>query len=231
MKITLSFEQTITDDVSILVDALRASTTITAALNNFNEIIPCFSPEHAFETNKKYNGVLAGERNGAKIEGFDVGNSPKTLEDYKLNDNKPLILTTTNGTRALEKMNSTVLIGSLINAKAVAKKSIAISDNHIDVVMAGRKGKFAIEDFLASGEILFWIKEELNDEYDFKISEYAQSAILARENYDNLKKSFYNSRSGEKLTEMGYKTDIDYCIQKNITDNVAIYENGILKLI
>lgn len=53
MKVTLSFENTISDDVSIMVDALRASTTITLALNNFEKIIPCFTPEEGFEL-KKY---------------------------------------------------------------------------------------------------------------------------------------------------------------------------------
>lgn len=53
MKITLSFEKTQTKDTSIMVDALRASTTITLALNNFNKIIPCFTPEEAFELKKK----------------------------------------------------------------------------------------------------------------------------------------------------------------------------------
>ena len=53
MKITLSFEKTQTKDTSIMVDALRASTTITLALNNFNKIIPCFTPEEAFELKKR----------------------------------------------------------------------------------------------------------------------------------------------------------------------------------
>ena len=62
-------------------------------------------------------------------------------------------------------MNSTVLIGSLVNAKSVGKKSVETADNHIDVVMAGVNGEFALEDFLASGEILYWICNNL-DEYD-----------------------------------------------------------------
>jgi len=229
MKITLSFEKTISSDLSIMVDVLRASTTITAALDTFDEIIPCFSKKEAFEIKKSKPGVLAGERNGKKIEGFDVGNSPQAIKNYKFNENefKRLILTTTNGTRALKNMKSKVLIGSLINAKSVAKRAIELSNNHIDVVMAGRKGKFAIEDFIASGEILFWILQILTKEH--KITEKAQSAVLARYDYDNIKKAFYNSYSGSKLIEIGYKEDVDYCLKKNITENVAIYHEGILK--
>lgn len=231
MKVTLSFEKSISKDISIVVDALRASTTITVALNNFDEVIPCFSPEDAFKIHKKTNGILAGERNGLPIEKFDLGNSPEAIENYDLSKNKPkiLILTTSNGTRVMERMNSTVLIGSFVNAQSVAKSSINLAKNHIDVVMAGRKGHFAIEDFLASGEILYNILNQLND--DFIISEKAQSALIARYNSDLVKKAFYNSYSARRLEELGYKNDIDYCFQKNITDNVAIYKEGILRLL
>ncbi len=131
-----------------MVDALRASTTITLALNNFNEIIPCFTPEEAFEL-KKINGIIAGERSGKRVEGFDVGNSPKNVENYDT-DIETLILTTSNGTRILKDMNSTVLVGSMVNAKAVGYKSVEIAENEIDVVMAGYKGNFALEDFFGS---------------------------------------------------------------------------------
>ena len=104
MKITLSFEETISSDVSIMVDVLRASTTITAALNKFEEIIPCFTPEEAFKLKSETGGVIAGERKGAKVEGFDIGNSPNALKNFDT-DSKTLILTTSNGTRILENMN------------------------------------------------------------------------------------------------------------------------------
>ena len=84
MKVTLSFEQTISSDVSIMVDALRASSTITVALNKFKRIIPCFTPEEAFDLKVKTGGVLAGERGGKQIEGFDIGNSPCGIsKDYE----------------------------------------------------------------------------------------------------------------------------------------------------
>lgn len=228
MKITLSFEKTQTKDTSIMVDALRASTTITLALNNFNEIIPCFTPEEAFELKKEINGIIAGERSGKRVEGFDVGNSPKDVENYDT-DIETLILTTSNGTRILKDMDSTVLIGSMVNAKAVGYKSVEIAENEIDVVMAGYKGNFALEDFLAAGEILYWVCDRLNNECE--ISDYAKAAIMASRDYDALKKGFYNCNSGRKLSLLKSKKDIDCCVLKNISENVAIYENNILKLI
>ena len=226
MKVTLSLETSISDDVSIMVDALRASTTITLALNNFERIIPCFSPEEAFELQSKFDGVIAGERNGEKIEGFDIGNSPIAVEDYKT-DKKTLILTTSNGTRILENMTSKVLVGCLANAKAVGEKSAEIAQDHIDVVMAGVRGEFAVEDFLASGEILYWI---CRNSGEIELNDMAKAAIMASRNYSSLKAGIYNSRTGKHLAKLGHKKDIYYCCQKNISDNVAIYENNELTL-
>ena len=180
-----------------MVDALRASSSIVLGLNNFKEIIPCFTPEEAFKLGEEYNAILAGEREGIKIKGFDIGNSPKAIETYKIPPEKKdtLILTTSNGTRILKDMKSTVLVGSIVNAEAVGKKSVEIAENEIDVVMAGYKGNFALEDFLASGEIIYWIEKELTDNsIEFEISDFAKAAILASRDYENVKKAFYKKK-------------------------------------
>ena len=227
MKVTLSFEESESSDVSIMVDALRASSTITVALDKFKRVIPCFTLEEALKIKETNGGVVAGERMGKQVEGFDLGNSPTAINDLETWEDT-LILTTSNGTRILENMHSQVLIGSLINAKAVAKESIGIAKEHIDVVMAGVKGNFAIEDYLASGEILYWISQCLDE---CEISEYAQTAILASRDYESLKDSFINSRTAKRLIELGYENDVDFCCLKNITENVAVYENNQLNLI
>jgi 2-phosphosulfolactate phosphatase len=226
MKVTLSFEESSSSDVSIMVDALRASSTITLALDNFKRIIPCFTPEEAFNLKEEYGGTIAGERGGKQIEGSDIGNSPSQIKGLKTSDDT-LILTTTNGTRILENMDSKVLVGSLVNAKAAALKSIQLASEHIDVVMAGVRGEFAIEDFLASGEILYWISETCKD---CELSEYAKSAILATRDYESLKDAFITSRTAKRLIDLGNIDDVELCSLKNITDNVAIYENNELTL-
>ena len=226
MKVTLNFEESSSSDVSIMVDALRASTTITMALNNFKRIIPCFTPEEALDLKENVGGILAGERNGKQIEGFDIGNSPSAIKDFEASEDT-LILTTTNGTRILEKMNSKVLVGSMVNAESTGKKSIQLATDHIDVVMAGVKGKFAIEDYLAAGEILYWISENLEE---CELSEYAQTAILATRDYELAKEAFLNSRTAKRLTELGYREDIELSVMRNITDNVAIYQDNELTL-
>ena len=226
MKVTLSFEDTSSSDVSIMVDVLRASTTITVALNNFKRVIPCFTPEEALKLNDEIGGVVAGERNGKQIEGFDIGNSPCAIRDLQ-SSKDTLILTTTNGTRILESMDSKVLVGCMNNAKEVALKSIQLANDHIDVVMAGVKGEFAIEDFLASGEILYWISETSKD---CELSEYAKSAILASRDYESVKNAFMTSRTAKRLIELGNREDVELSLMKNISLNVAIYKNNELTL-
>lgn len=246
MKVTLSLEKTCTDDVSIVVDSLRASTTIVAAFDNFKKVIPCFTPEQAREIAKKHRGVLAGERKGSKIEDFEIGNSPTGVKSYKT-DKDTLILTTSNGTRIMEPMNSTVLIGTFINSKSVAKVAVELAEEHIDVVMAGFNSDFGIDDYLAAGDILYWIQKELEnskdpktniEEYDGKIywkeveglNEYAKSAVIASRDEELCKKHVRNCRSGKRLTYLGYKEDVEFCMKRNISNNVPIYKNGVLEL-
>ncbi len=226
MKVTLSFEESSSSDVSVIVDALRASTTITLGLDKFKRIIPCFTPEEALKLKEKIGGTVAGERMGKQLEGFDIGNSPSQIMNLEASDDT-LILTTSNGTRILENMNSQVLVGSMVNARAAGLKSIQLANNHIDVVMAGVRGEFAIEDFLASGEILYWISRNLKT---CQLSEYAKSAILASRDYKSVKKTFLSSKTGERLAELGFKEDVELSSLKNITDNVAIYHDNELTL-
>ena len=121
MEVSLSFEKSSSDDLSIMVDELRASTTIIAALEKFEMVIPTFTPEQAIEMSKKHNGVLAGERNGKKIEDFELGNSPVDVKNYETKK-KAFILTTSNGTRILEDMTAkNILIGGLIMLKQLLK--------------------------------------------------------------------------------------------------------------
>ncbi|MDR2545557.1 MAG: 2-phosphosulfolactate phosphatase [Methanobrevibacter sp.] len=228
LKLSLSFEKTISEDVSVMVDALRASTTITIALDKYDKIIPVLNKEEAKEIAIKEKGILAGERTGAKINGFELGNSPIAIQKYET-DLKTLVLTTSNGTRILNEMNSKVLIGSLINSTTVGKACLKLANSHIDVVMAGVKGEFAIEDYLASGDIINSITEAFNHNnvkfQSLDISEYAQSAVLGSRNYKLVKKAIYNSKSSGRLKDLGYQEDIDFSLQRNITDNIGLYEN------
>ena len=117
MKVSLSLEKSNSNDLSIMVDVLRASTTITMALNHFKQVIPVVDHEEAIKIASEKEAVIAGERRGATLDGFDAGNSPIEIQKFT---GKTLVLTTSNGTRIMEGMKSQVLVGCFANAKAVA---------------------------------------------------------------------------------------------------------------
>lgn len=216
MKVSLSLDKSYSEDVAIMVDVLRASTTIIVAMENFSRIIPVKSITEAEKIAGKYNAILAGERRGAAVEGFDVGNSPIEISDF---NGEVLVITTSNGTRILEGMKSKVLVGSFVNAAAVAEKAMDIADNHIEIVMAGVEGRFAIEDFLGAGEIIGNFK-------DCNLDEMALAAYMSSRNNNMVNDAIINSRSARRLVELGLSKDIDFCIRRNIYDQVPVYENG-----
>lgn len=219
MLVSLSFEESVSQDVAIMVDVLRASTTITVALDNFNEIIAVKDKNKAIKLAKTHNATLAGEREGAKISGFDTGNSPVEIKSFSGNT---LVITTSNGTRILEGMKAKSLIGSFVNAKAVADAASKIADNHIEIVMAGVRGRFAIEDFLGAGEIISNLK-------NFELDEMAQAAYLASRDDKMVGEAVRNCLSARGLKKLGFADDIDICIKKDIYNIVPFYEGGIIK--
>ena len=242
MKVSLSFEKGSSKDLSIMVDAIRASTTMTIALDKFKEIYPVYTPEEAIKIAKEKDAALEGERPGRTIEGFELGNSPGEMKEY-CGGKDSLVLTTTNGIRVLENMDSDIiLIGSFVNAKACAKAACKLATDHIEIVMAGFRRTFAIEDFLAAGEILYWIREELekerkldiDDEEYYKeengITEYALSAILASRDEEKVERNSIASKSGRRLSYLGYKDDVKLCVKRNISENVGIYKDGKITL-
>jgi 2-phosphosulfolactate phosphatase len=216
MKVSLSLDKSYSEDVAIMVDVLRASTTMTVAMENFGRIMPVKSIEEAEKLAVKYDAVLAGERRGAAIKGFDVGNSPVEIANF---NGDVLVITTSNGTRILEGMKAKVLVGSFVNAKAVAKKAMDMADNHIEIVMAGVEGRFAIEDFLGAGEII-------GNLIDCNLDENALAAYMSSCNHTMVTNAILNSKSARRLTELGLSNDIDFCIKRNIYDMVPVYENG-----
>lgn len=219
MKVSLSLERSHNPDVAVMVDALRASTTMTVAVENFMKIMPVKDIENAKKLKKRYEAILAGEREGAPIEGFDTGNSPVEIQNFKGN---LLVLTTTNGTRILEGMNSKTLIGSFINAEAVAEKALELADEHIEIVMAGVKGKFVIEDFLGAGEIISNMQDE-------ELDETALAACMASQNPDMVDYAVKNSKSAKALYKLGLSKDVEFCLNRNMYKNVPVYQNGVVK--
>ncbi len=221
MQVSLSLERSFSQDVAIMVDALRASTTITVALEKIPYIIPTLEIEEALTMVPEHQAFIAGERHGATIEGFDTGNSPIEIQKFS---GQALIITTSNGTRILEGIKGRALIGSFINAQAVALKASEIAVDHVEVVMAGVRGRFAIEDFLAAGEIISHLQ-------DYELDEMAQAAVMAIQDPQLVNKYVKNSRSAKNLVKLGFSEDVDFCLQRDVSQIVPHFNEGIIRIL
>ncbi|QGU93999.1 2-phosphosulfolactate phosphatase family protein [Clostridium bovifaecis] len=199
----------------VIIDMLRATSVIVTALaNGCNDVIPVIDIEEAkrLASINREIYILGGERNSVKIEGFDFSNSPL---EYVRNivKGKTLIITTTNGTKAIHGAlgAKSILIGALINAKAVAQKAIEL-DNDLVIINAGTHGEFSMDDFICSGYIIDCI---LNNS-DTKLSDIATTAhYVYTQNTDMInflsKANHYNF-----LVNLGLEKDIEYCCKKDI---------------
>lgn len=219
MKVSLTLEKSNSHDLSIMVDVLRASTTITMALNHFKRVIPVVDHAEAVKIASENEALIAGERRGATLDGFDAGNSPIEIQAL---EGETLVLTTSNGTRIMEGMDSQILVGCFTNAKAVALAAKELATEEIEVVMAGVEGRFAIEDFLGAGEIISNLQNE-------NLDEYSQAAVMAAENKDLVEYNILKSRSARRLSEIGFEKDVEFCLQRNISDNVPIFHENRLE--
>jgi len=148
------------DSVCVVFDVLRASTTIVHALESGAKgVIACETIEQVrqkaadLSTRGEAGVLLGGERDGLKIDGFDLGNSPAEYSPDVVRD-KLIVMTTTNGTRALAACRGAgkAWIGSLTNRVAVAE--LLHECDKVHLVCAGTRGEVSYEDVLAAGAVL-----------------------------------------------------------------------------
>ncbi|MCG0274942.1 MAG: 2-phosphosulfolactate phosphatase [Thermosediminibacteraceae bacterium] len=225
---------------AIVIDVLRATSVITTALfNGAERVIPVPSVEEAFRLAKDLEGnyLLGGERGAIKIPGFDLGNSP--LEYKKeLVAGKTVILTTSNGTKAIKASESAehILIGCFLNASAVAKKALEFALSceipGLAVVCAGTLGEFSLDDAVCAGLIVEYLVrniERLNE-----IPELSDLAFACRDLYlghrHDLKAFISHAAHYRRLLDLGFEKDIDYCLQQDVLDCVPVYQKRTPKI-
>ncbi|MBS0209262.1 MAG: 2-phosphosulfolactate phosphatase [Planctomycetes bacterium] len=200
------------DRAVVVIDVLRATTTIAFALNaGAREVIPCLEVDDARRRAAQYPAgtvLLGGERLGVRIEGFDLGNSPTEYTAERV-INKTVVFTTTNGTRAMERcrLARRVLLGALVTRRAVAKALAGETD--VDIVCAGTRGEVGLDDALTAGAIaeellMQWITHvpALNDQT--RIAMDAWGRAERRGVLPALEESY----GGRNLIEEGFKDDI-----------------------
>lgn len=215
------------DKVVIVIDILRAtSVIITAISNGAKSVIPVTNVEEALKIrNKMENVVLGGERKAKKIDGFDLSNSPLEYSKENIQD-KNVILTTTNGTKAITRSSSAdkVYIGSLLNAKAVARK-VYEENKDIVIVLAGTNDKFSIDDFLAAGAII----SDILEIKEYNLTDIAKTSLLLFNTNSDLEELISNAYHYNLLLDLGLHDDIKYCLEKDILNIVPEFKNGIIK--
>lgn len=210
----------------VIIDMLRATSVIVTALNNGAEkVIPFVSIEEAFKYKKQHPNdiVLGGERKALRIDGFDLSNSPYDYTEDIIKG-KTLILTTTNGTKAINasKEANNVFIGSILNADAVADK-LCFMDEDITLVNAGTAGQFSMDDFICAGYIICCIKNHRND---IELTDIAKTADYIYNNNTNIDSFIKNAKHYGILKNLGLSKDLKYCMKKDIIDIIPEYRNG-----
>ncbi len=139
---------------AVVVDVLRATSTIVQALAaGYRRVLCCAEVDEAIALRERLGeATLAGERRTERMPGFDLGNSPREFLEAR---GETLVLTTTNGTRAIVAAASAsqeVLVGSLLNLDAVARAARERAGD-VEVVCAGLEGRFTLDDAYCAGRI------------------------------------------------------------------------------
>ena len=216
--------------VLVVVDVLRATTTMTYALHNkAASIISVSEVERAVSLSKNDSGsLLCGERNGEKISGFDKGNSPSEYEDVeKMN----LIFSSTNGSKTIElgKESKKMYLGAIINASALVATIVKEhKDDDIVIACSGKAGAVCIEDSLCAGYLVDLLTIEGGSE------NIDDPAKIVRDYYshnkNNLSGLISSGEHGKYLIGLGVKEDVDFCSKIDIISSVACYNKESSKI-
>jgi len=212
-----------------VVDVLRASTSIATALGNgARTVIPLEGADEVIVRSKDFARsqiLLAGEQKMLPISGFDLGNSPEAFTPEVVED-KTILITTTNGTRALLGVQGArdIVIASYVNFTAVLTlmKVAAGTDTDIAIVCASEEGSFTLEDAACAGRFVRAIPKRASIE----LNDAAVASVLIEKKYgDNIAKVFKESTHGQALQEAGFGADLAACAEVDAYPVVPIYQD------
>lgn len=217
----------LSNSIVVIIDILRATSTIATALHNgAKEIIPVNSVAECIKLSKQMDAIPAGERDGQIAEGLQYGNTPFTyMPDFI--KGKTLVLTTTNGTRllheALDANASEIITGAFSNFSAVCN---FITSQKKDIVLAcaAWRNKINLEDTLFAGAVINHVKDSFRINCD--ASQMAETLFIQGEAdlFEFMKER--NASHYHRLMGFGLEEDIRYCLKKDTADVLSIYNNG-----
>ncbi|MEX2379998.1 MAG: 2-phosphosulfolactate phosphatase [Vicingaceae bacterium] len=216
------------DCVVVVIDVFRATSAIcTAFQHGVKRIIPVSSVDEAKEYQAK-GMVAAAERHGEIVEGFDIGNSPFSYMNPALKG-KEVVLTTTNGTKAIERAKAAdhIIVGSFLNIDAVCRYLERMNKDVI-LLCAGWRDRYNMEDSLFAGAVINRLK------HNPIFKGLADSSLAADHLYglakDDLKGFLENTSHRNRLARLNLEEDIAYCLQENTMDLVPIYRGNALMI-
>jgi 2-phosphosulfolactate phosphatase len=227
------------DGTVVVIDVLRATTTTAYALEaGAREVIPCTEIDEARALARQWRDdevLLGGERHGLPIEGFDLGNSPEDYTPERV-AGKAIVLTTTNGTRAMvhARQAAEIIVGALVNAAAVVERLWGRARIHL--LCAGTDGQFSHDDILLAGLLVERIQRlgglpyELNAQavtaQEFWLRCFATPQTVGAEPFDEdrLVKELRNSLGGKNLVELGLDDDIRAAAQLDRFGSVPVLD-------
>ncbi|NLG86738.1 MAG: 2-phosphosulfolactate phosphatase [Firmicutes bacterium] len=217
---------------AVVIDVLRATSVMVtalahgaAAITAVEEIEDARSLAASYPTDSV---LLGGERQALPIPGFDLSNSPREYTPEKVKD-KHIILTTTNGTRALASLAGIepLFIGAFLNASAVAKTLAALGQDAM-LVCAGTRGRFTLDDISCAGLIAAQLSRLIPN---LELDDLAYTAyFLYQSHAQNIKHLVSHAQHFSYLQSIGLEADINYCLQVDALDLVPKVQEGTVVL-
>lgn len=210
----------ISQSIVVVIDIFRATSSICYGIENGAEaIIPVASVEIC-DSHRNSEFLLAAERDGEVVAGFDFGNSPFSYSKDKV-DGKTIVLTTTNGTYAIDQSlaASKIIIGSFLNLTSLANWLNAQKEDVI-LLCSGWKEKVNLEDTLFAGAVVHHL---INCGYKLDDSSIAAEDLykLAKNDLSTYLKKTSHS---ERLKKLGIEEDIEFCLNVDITTAIPVLE-------
>jgi 2-phosphosulfolactate phosphatase len=208
--------------VVVVIDILRATSCMTTALAHGIESITAVASLEECKALGAQGYLTAAERDGKKVEGFDLGNSPFSYQDPALSGKK-IVVTTTNGTQAIVKSVGAkeIIVGSFLNFTSIVEY---LRSQSSDVLMhcAGWKGKMNLEDTLFAGAVVDALKGDFSHDED--------SVLTALNLYYTAKPDMMgflsNSSHVRRLQGLGITKDIEFCLTKDVYQVLPVMRDG-----
>jgi len=217
----------VSNSIVVIIDVLRATSTIATALHNgAKAIVPVDSVAECIRIGKQIDAITAGERDGQVAEGLQYGNSPFEYPASFVKG-KTVVLTTTNGTKllhmALDKGAKEIITGSFPNLDAVCQYLLKMNQPVL-LACAAWKDKINIEDTLFAGAVIDVIQAHFNIQCDSSQIAHTMYKAAREDMYEFMKT--HNASHYHRLTNFGLEKDIRYCLTPNSANVLTTYKEG-----